>query len=230
MKWTKIPSGQTSDTFQTSLGEKARVVVSYINTEFPLHDEERKVMGKNFFGLNEAMKHFRVDPTRHQFEILSHIPFSLKELEVCKNTHILVALVPLSIYDIRANNSNLFYKYKLDWHEQEFINDKGKTGWKLILKTPVVGSKGKNWDEQQPLIASDEKVQTARVMVYTVIGHFLNSGERLFEKVCVLTASSSSDPCDNHVFTGKFNKNGIALSCFPDRCRSKGLGLSVAKK
>ncbi len=252
MKWTEIPSGQTNGAFQrlmVSLGEQAEVAVTRINTEPTFverlaeyaingcivpnasHDGAREIMGKNFFGIPEAMKHFGVNPTRRQLAILSEIPFTPEELMMCKDTHILVAVFPLSICDLRskvANNTKTLF-YKQDWYDnQTFANDKGETSWRLILKTPVVNSTNKNWEEQQPLITSDEEVPTAQMMVYTIIGHYLNTGERLFENVYVRT--SSLDSGGFHVLVGYFDGKGLIVYNDWGSSRFSDLGLSVARK
>lgn len=252
MKWTDIPSGQTNGAFQrlmVSLGEKAEVAVTRINSEPTFverlaeyaingciipnasHDGAREIMGKNFFGIPEAMKHFGVNPTRRQLAILREIPFTPEELMMCKDTHILVAVFPISINEIRgkvANNTKTLF-YKQDWYDKQvFANDKGEPSWQLILKTPTANSTNKNWSEQQPLITSDEEVPTAQVMVYAIIGHYLNTGERLFEKVYVRTSSLGSD--GNHVSVGFFDDKGLSVSSYWDSDRDCDLGLSVARK
>ncbi|MFZ2643502.1 MAG: hypothetical protein WA117_21095, partial [Verrucomicrobiia bacterium] len=62
----------------------------------------RGIMGRNFFGVEEAIKHFGVNPSPEQLAALSEIPFSEARLREVKDTHVLVAVVPLSILDIRG--------------------------------------------------------------------------------------------------------------------------------
>ena len=74
----------------------------------------REIMGKNFFGVEEAIKHFGVNPTRQQLAALSEIPFSEAVLEQSKDTHILVAVFPLSILEIRGKvERKLFYNHEM---------------------------------------------------------------------------------------------------------------------
>ena len=40
----------------------------------------RAIMGKNYFGIEEAIQHFGVNPTRQQLDFLSKIPLAIKEL------------------------------------------------------------------------------------------------------------------------------------------------------
>jgi hypothetical protein len=60
----------------------------------------QEIMSKNFFGIEEAIKHFGVSPTRQQLDALSEIPFSEAVLEQSKDTHILAAVFTLSILEI----------------------------------------------------------------------------------------------------------------------------------
>ena len=209
MKWTEIPTGQTNGAFQRFMGalsENAEVAVTRINTDSVFTDclalyainggvepsssqtRARELMGKNFFGIEEAIKHFGVNPSRRQLAVLGEVPFSDETLTVCKDTHVLVAVFPLSIVDLRSkvadNNQTLFYKQ--DWYDkQAFANDKGETGWQLVRKEPIAKSTSKTWGKQQALLSEDEETPKAQVMVYTIIGIFLATGERLFEKVYV---------------------------------------------
>ena len=49
----------------------------------------------------------------------------------------------------------------------------------------VPDSASKTWDEQQKLLGKDEETPSARVVIYTMIGHFLSTGERLFGSIYV---------------------------------------------
>lgn len=253
MKWTEIPTGQTNGAFQrlmVSLGEKAEAAVTRINTEPTFverlaeyaingcivsnasHNGAQEVMRKNFFGIAEAVKHFGINPTRRELAMLSEIPFSPEELMMCKDTHILVAVFPISICDIRskvANNTKTLFD-RQSWYDKEvFANDECETSWQLILKTPVSNSINKNWKEQQSLIASDEEVPTAQVMVYAIVGHYLNTGERLFEDIYVRTSSLYNINCK--VCVGCFATDGLSMDgLFWGGNAGEDLGLSVSKK
>jgi len=253
MKWTEIPTGQTNGAFQrfmVALGEKAEVAVTRINMEPTFverlaeyaingciipnasHDGARDVMGKNFFGIEEAIKYFGVNPTRRQLAMLSEIPFSPEELMMCKDTHVLVAVLPVSIIEIREIakkllNQTLFYNQ--DWYDEEvFANDKVETGWQLIRKEPIINSTSKNWSEQQALLTNDEETPKAQVVVYTIIGIFLSTGERLFENVYVRCIDLGSD--GNRVSVGGFDDRGLDVSDWDDDDRDSLIGVSSARK
>lgn len=145
--------------------------------------QARAIMSKNFFGVEEAIKHFGVNPSKQQLAYLKNVPFTKEVLKSCKDTHILVAVFPMSILDIRGKvKRKLFYDA---WYkEKEFAEDMGEVGWQLIRKVPIAGSTDKTWDEQQALLSKDEETPKGQVVVYTIIGHFLATGERLLENLC----------------------------------------------
>ena len=187
----------------------------------------REIMGKNCFSIEEAIRHFGVNPTRQQAVALSEIPFSEATLEACKNTHILVAVFPLSILEIRGKGGKLFYNQ--DWYEKElFARDRGDAEWRLIRKTPVENSTNKTWQEQQALLVENEETPTARLMVYATIGHFLATGERLFEKLYVRSSDVGSG--GYRVSVGAFGSGGLDIDRDWDDYRDDSLGLPSARK
>ncbi len=188
----------------------------------------REIMGKNFFGVEEAIKHFGVNPTKQQIGGLSEIPFSEAVLQECKNTHVLAAVFLFSILEIRGKmTSKLFYEQT--WYNKEsFAKDRGDVSWQLVCKTPVKNSMSKTWDKQQPLLGKAEETPTARVMVYTITGHFLATGERLFEKICVRCLDISSR--GGRVNVGRFDSVGLHVYFYWDDYPSSHLGCSSARK
>jgi hypothetical protein len=257
MKWTEIPAGEmhaAEQRLRVALGDKASEVVGKINSDAAFADSvaaqiimmageddksstslnpqwlrAREIMGTNMFGVEEAMKHFGVNPSKAQLAALAEIPFSEAVLEQCKDTHVLVAVFPLSILDIRskANVRKLFYDQS--WYNGEsFAKSRGKIGWQLVRKTPVSNSTSKNWSEQQALISQDDETPTAQVLAYTIIGHFLATGERLFEKIYVRT--SSVDSGGGRVSLGDFDATGLWVDSFWDGRRVGVLAVSSARK
>ncbi len=189
-----------------------------------------RVIGIPVFGVEEAVQHFSVKPTRAQLSALAEIPFTEAELRECKDTHILVAVFPMSIIEIRGKvpaNQRLFYDQ--DWYNKEsFAKDRGEAAWHLVRKTPVTNSTLKTWDEQQALLAKNEETPTARVMVYAIIGHFLATGERLFENIYV--RCSDVDSLGRRVYVGYFDSNGLLVDYYWDDRRVSYIGLSSARK
>ncbi len=190
----------------------------------------REIMGRNMFGIEEAIGHFGVNPSRQQLAVLADVPFTEATLEACKDTHVLVAVFPLSVLDVRGKaERKLFYSHEDAWYnKQAFAKDRGETRWMLVRKTPVDNSMSKTWDEQQALLGKDNETPTVQVMVYTIIGHYLNTGERLFENVYVRCSDVDSD--GDRVYVGTFDSNGLSVDNYWDDNRSSRIGLSSARK
>ncbi len=191
----------------------------------------RGIMGKNFFGIEEAIKHFGVNPSKQQLAYLAEVPFTEEVLRSCKDTHVLIAIFPLSILDLRGicrkiENQVLFYNQ--DWYnKQTFAQEKGGIGWQLVRKELVADSTNKTWDEQQVILSKDESTPKAQVAVYTMIGHYLATGERLFEKVYVRCSDLGSD--GYRVRVGNFAAEGLVVSDSWDGGRDARLGLASAR-
>ena len=251
--WIQVPAGDINAANQRlwgALGNNADEVAARINTDpefvkaaaqFMINGRlepsmsqkvAREIMGKNFFGVEEAIKHFGVNPSKQQLAALAEVPFSEEVLKSCNDTHILIAAFPLSILDIRGiikkqPDRSLFYSH--DWYDkQAFAKDKGEVGWQLVRKEPVVGSTSKTWNEQQALLSKDEEVPTARIVVYTMIGHFLACGERLFKKIYVRCVDHDSD--GYRVNVGYFDSRGLGAYSRWDNFRNGHLGVSAARK
>lgn len=201
-------------------------------------------MGQNFFGVDEATKYFGVKPTKTELTALARVPWSEDTLKAVKDTHVLVAVFLLSINDIRSKHPELFYHPS--WYDKEsFVydigdvslsaNDKGDLilsvdppSWQLIRKTPVENSTSKTWVEQQVLLAKNEKTPFANVMVYVVIGHFLATGERLFEHVYIRV--SDVDSVGFRVRVGRFDSAGLDIGSGWGGGRGERVGVSSARK
>ncbi len=191
----------------------------------------RYLLERNFFGVEEAIRHFGVNPTKHQLVALDKIPFTEAVLRECRNTHLLRAVFPLSILDIRDKvERRFFYNHEGAWYnEQAFANIRGDARWQLVRKTPIGNSTGKNWTRQQALLAKDEETPTAQAMVYTIISHFLATGERLFENVNVRCLDVDSD--GHRVGIGRFDADGLRIhEYYRDDICSDSLGLSSVRK
>mgnify|MGYP001590428914 CR=1 FL=1 len=250
--WTQVPAGDINAANQrlwVAIGDNAEEVAARINTDpafvaniarlmvnggyEPSTSQKlaREIMSKNFFGIEEAIKHFGVNATKQQLAALAEVPFSEEVLKSCKDTHVLVAVFPLSILDIRGiakkqSDRTLFYSQ--DWYDkQAFAKDKGEVGWQLVRKEPIANSTSKTWSDQQALLSKDEETPTARIVVYTTVGHFLATGERLFEKIYVRCVDLDSD--GDRVSVG-FDAGGLDVNYWDDDNRNDIIGVSAARK
>jgi len=194
------------------------------------HKQARAIMGKNFFGVEEAIKHFGVNPSKQQLAYLAEVPFTEEVLKSCKDTHVLVAVFPMSILDIRGKvEHKLFYSHDDAWYnKQAFAKDKGEVGWQSVRNVPIADSTNKTWNEQQVLLSKDEETPKARVMVYTIIGHFLATGERLFENIYVRCSDLDSD--GDRIDVGDVDAEGLDVHSWRDGYRYGIIGLSAARK
>ena len=152
----------------------------------------RKIMGANFFGVNDAEKHFGVKPTKRQLSALAEIPFTEERLRMCRHTHILAAVFPISIMRMGVKNRMIYFSRK-DTAGEKFVRSRGAAGWELMRKTPADGSLSKNWKQQLDLLGENEKPPTARVATYILIGHYKSTGEAIFKKTWVRTACRFAD-------------------------------------
>jgi hypothetical protein len=251
--WTAVPAGDINNVTQrvwSAVGDQADVVVDRVKRDpmFAIRIAQfmvsggfepttsqklaREIMGRNFFGIEEAMKHFGVNPSKQQLAYLAEIPWSEEVLRACKDTHVLIATFALSVLDVRGIarklDQTLFYNQE-DWYDkQAFAAYKGEIGWQLVRKEPIANSTSKTWNEQQALLSKDEETPNARVVVQTAIGHFLATGERLFEKVYVRCVDLDSG--GHRVCVGHFDAEGLHVRyCWDDR-QSDRVDVSAARK
>lgn len=195
----------------------------------------KEVMGKNFFGVEEAIRHFGINPRKNKRQIakLHRVPFSKELLGFCKDTHILVAVFPLSIFDIWKIDDGLFDGLLNSRDEPLFKGpkhgeNKGIVSWQLVCKTPLEDSASKDWDKQQRLVIGGGETPSSQVMAYTIIGHYMNTGERLFENTYVRT--SCKGVFKNHVRVGFFNSKGLTINYGWDDLSESDLGLASVQR
>lgn len=168
--------------------------------------QAREIMGRNFFGVEEAVHCFGVKPSKRQLAALSEIPFTEAELLEVKDTHILIAVFPLSLRYIRDEISYDIQKLfacgsrDIKYNRQAFVNMRGEVGWYLVRKKSREGSAG-SWDKLIATLGENEEVPTSQVMVYAIIGYYLITGERLFEHCYVYCSNGTSH---EHVIVGHF--------------------------
>ncbi|MDD4477214.1 MAG: hypothetical protein WC461_03420 [Candidatus Paceibacterota bacterium] len=177
--------------------------------------QARKVMKNNFFGIEEAIKYFHVDPTDQQIASLAELPFSVKKLEKVKNKCILLAVFPLSVAEIYDKvGEKYFYNHHFTFTKKSV--EQGKAEWVLLRKTPLKNSIGKKFKEQRALILTKEgmAIPSLREMVYAILGHHLATDERIFENVGVRT--SDIDENGNHIFVGIYDFEGVRINARRD--------------
>jgi hypothetical protein len=260
MKWTAIPAGELNAAEQrlrVALGEDAGNVASRINADplfarvladqlkdiarqlddkkygsvNPNWQRAHKIMGENFFGVEEAMKYFGVNPSNQELVSLWRIPFPWTTLRELKDSHILVAEFPLTIVQIMDRvGSKLFDTNQSYYSRMSFANEPGWVSWHLIRKTAAPGSKSKTWEEQRKLLNKSDRVPATRQMVYAIIGYYLVANKKLFPTIRVRTSSRWYEWTDNspHVEVGGYGLKAPAILSLneTDRLGLANIGLS----
>lgn len=169
-----------------------REVVDYIRYYGePSHSRAREIMGKNFFGIEEAVKFFGVKPSIHDIAMLREIPFSEEVLQESKYSHVLIAVFPLSIREIRDRVGKKLFAS--DWYnEQFFANEHGEVSWQLVRKAPAPNTISNEINDQIEPIDENDEVPNARVVVYAAVEYYFTIGKHLFKDIYVRTSSVRS--------------------------------------
>jgi len=157
--------------------------VSSVRMEYAL-----EIMGRNSFSIADVRKAFGIDPSEPQLTTLSNVPYTENTLKECKDTHVLVAVFPFSIVNMRElvlrETADMVFSPKFWYKSEPFALSLGETIWQLIRKAPVPQSYLKTLDEHENIFMSkDDIMPKARVLVYTIVGFYLAKGERMFENV-----------------------------------------------
>lgn len=191
------------------------------------HKAARRTMAKNFLGIPEVAKAFGFVGPKAQAALVD-IPFNEATLRSCRETHVLVADIGLSILDVRGRmKRGLFRVYEKSWYNTEnFAECTEKARWRLIRKTPVANSTSKDWNKQTALLVKNEEVPTARQVVYAIMLYLTKTDERLFERVCVRTIDVVSS-C-YHVYVGDLER-GLCINRCGDDEALENLGLSSSR-
>ncbi len=145
----------------------------------------KKIMGRNFFGPEHAFVELSIVTKEEWAGALARVPFSARTLRACKDTHILVACLPLSINALRSFQPKLFDNNTSWFLNENFAAVFGRPSWHLVRRAFVRGTVGLSEAEQRTYLPEREQVPLARTVAYLVIAHYLKVGERLFEQVFV---------------------------------------------
>jgi len=170
----------------------------------------KEIMGDNFFGIKEGKKFFKI-PNYKEFntlELEKEIPFSETLLEKVRDTHLLIAVFPLSIIQMREIVSHLFPD-QIWYNNEPFAKRCGRMGWQLVCKTETTPKSSSKELTKQQLGGEKNKIPTAQILVYSIIGHYLNTGERLFESSYVYTSSFTESK--SPVVVGCFDLRGLKI-------------------
>lgn len=179
----------------------------------------REIMGKNYFGIEEAVRFYGIEPTAEQLERLKEVPFTIEQLSARKDSHVLIAVFPKEpISIIRADYMELFnpicdatFSAPLS-PSNRFIVETGELGWHLISKYAMHNSQSPIYEDQLKMPGEKEKIPSARTLIYLLVGHFLSTQERLFEHSLFSTSNWSGQ--HDQVMVGHFNMRGMWVCNF----------------
>ncbi|MFH0814484.1 MAG: hypothetical protein V1902_00100 [Candidatus Falkowbacteria bacterium] len=148
----------------------------------------REIMGKNMFGIEDALMHFDAWATSGQIAALDEIPYSKNVLRECKETHVLIADFGLSIRDMWKMHRRLFrYRDKMPDAPSEFLEKRAAPQWRLIAKYAKIDICNAEDGDTLATLGNDEEMPIARELVYAAIGMRLARGEILFHDVRIRT-------------------------------------------
>lgn len=212
------------------LADRLVRAIRYRETVRTTVDMARAIMGTNFFGLEDAVKHFAVRPTKEEIAVLDIVPFSERVLEACKDSHMLAAVFPLSINDMRRVVKSGLCVPDRHMANQGLMRKHGAGGWRLVRKTPALGSVGKPLIHQIYGLASDhERMASVRTIVYATLGQYLARGELLFHDVfvrCRYADSGGNYPIVGCVKDGHWF---VSVGFSSNQDRRDDVGLAVAR-
>jgi hypothetical protein len=187
-------------------------------------------MGKNMFGIDDAMKHFGINPSTPMLRDLTYVPFSEETLIACKDSHILVAVFPMQRSqpweDIAMRFIN-FSEYGKKHTTQGVQNALGRSitaRWLLIRKTPAEESLNVIYRNFQ--LPQNEKFVEAADLIYAIIAHFFGSGERLFENTLVRTLNIETNVV-MRICIGMFGKDGFLIHLAHNAEYAPSLGIAT---
>jgi len=226
--WTKLAHDEDLFRRVVELVEKSNAVESPISTPpvityepTPSQIRAREIMGRNFLGIEEMTKHYKISPTLEQLETLAEIPFSEEMIEEHKYKYLLVAGSPITIVDMRAKTllkkPKIFYSNEdASWYNiQGFANtEKVGLNWYFIRKTAIRDSFDKKFTDQIGFLGLNEEVPRACELVYAVVLYFLSTGERLFGDVYARCIDLTSDGTGPRISVGNFTLSGIIIKSY----------------
>lgn len=216
--WHRVmeEAGLEFDDLQVPINDpemRKRLVLFWRNGGFKSttsQERAREIMGNNFFGVEEVGKYFQIFSTRFDPFLHTNISFPEAVLEELKDTHVLIAVYPLSVFELRDKTGCELICDPSHYIKEPFLKNRGEQKWQLINKAGVVKPGQNQEDRPLKLLTEYDEVPTAQVVAYSIIGHYLATSEILFKDVtCVRT--SSTDSKGNIVRVGYSAPKGLLI-------------------
>lgn len=198
------------------------------------------IMGKNMLSVAEMIHHFNIQPTPHELAFLETVPFRKETLRACTRTHILLPVFPISAMQmfaaVRATPSRKIFARKL-WHQYRTYAHMlfpGFSGWQLVRITPLPDSVSTCRESRKMLVAQDEEIASAQILLYTMIGFYMaRDGIRLFHDKAMRCLSGSFPHVysANRIVIGPFDRiNGLCVGTEYTLPDTIPLGTATTKK
>lgn len=207
------------------------------------YDQARTILGSDFISPQEITKSRGVIYTDEQLAKLGDTLPGVEALQWCRdNDMILVAGPPtaMSLLQIRTLNSSYFHskdpsKDNAAWYDdakQKFAReDKTEPVWIALRKEPVPDSLGRNWSEQNALVAAPMTVPNAAEAAWCLTNYSAIRGVFLLPSLYVRT--SSMDSVGNRVdvgHVGDFGGGGLSVNYYWGGLEDSDIGISGARK
>lgn len=141
-------------------------------TSTPSQNRAAQIMGdRNFFGVRQVTELLGIRPSPDQLEALRMVPYNQSTLRDCKETHVLIPDLGLSIEDMRRQVAPAaFQPCVRNWlfaSFEVFATDRRDTGWRLLCKNPMILSEAIPEHSMNPPPLDDE-IANSGFLVYVM--------------------------------------------------------------
>ncbi len=155
----------------------------------------KRIMGRHIFTPDDAFLYVGAPLPETARRMLKRVSFNEATLRHCKDTHLLVAVLPISINEIRAKAERRHFSDNNWYADLAFAKDEGLAGWHLVRKSSLPKSVWLPLGGQLGLLTEREALPSARVMVFTIIGFREKQGDHLFDAEFVRCADREGNYC-----------------------------------
>lgn len=202
------------------MGLKRKKIVSdasVCDKPFTTPERARRIMGKNFFGREENIRCFAIEPSDTRLAFFDRINCSEDFLKKLRRTHILFADMGFSIYDAMNLRSIRYYNEKVRTSFDKDVVIRGRQpAWWIVRKRILPNSYNMKLNRQMELIQSYEEIPPAGLMLSVIFGYHFATGKKLFKWGAFRTADTLPYLHKTNINIGYFNRrnmNVLMVSC-----------------
>ncbi|MEZ4103372.1 MAG: hypothetical protein R3B55_02355 [Candidatus Paceibacterota bacterium] len=172
--------------------------------------------------------------TEAEMQLLERIPFPEDQLIASKDSHVLVALAPITFAELHKHYGARYFDSQFRPgrdDKDEFTKKRHSVGWHLVQKEALSGSMGESLTDQQKLLRENELIPTATLLAYTMVAYQRKNRKRLFDGIYVRTSSVNSGALKImlHNVPGVKGINSIEI-CTSGGYAREDIGLAVETK